>query len=228
VTTDVLSHTDALANHVDVEGLKVIDVGCGAGSLVRWLRRAGADPIGVECGEQMRAMALDADPDHASSYLDGVGEDLPFDDASADLVTYSYSLHHVPTADMVAALSEARRVLRPGGLLYVLEPVPDGPSFQVGRLIDDETTVRTLAQEALAKATTLGFELETEYSYDSSSTYTDFAAYERILVGIDPTRAARMEEVRDEARAQFEKNATRNDAGYSFRQPNLLKIYRAV
>lgn len=228
MTNDVLSHTEALAEHVDVEGLKVLDIGCGAGSLVRWLRRMGAEPVGLECGEQMRAMALDADPDHADSYIDGVGQDLPFDDASVDLVVYSYSLHHVPEAYMHAALGEARRVLKPGGLLYVLEPVPDGPSFEVGRLIDDETHVRGKAQEALAGAAELGFELQTERTYASSATYADFAAYERIIVGIDPTRAERMAEVRDEAAARFEANGTPGDAGWSFHQPNLLKIYAAV
>lgn len=228
VTTDLLSHTDALAQHIDVNGLKVVDVGCGAGSLVRWLRRAGADPIGVECGERMRAMALDADPDHADSYIDAVGQDLPFDDASVDLVIYSYSLHHVPEAEMQAALREARRVLRKGGLLYVLEPVPDGPSFQVGRLIDDETHVRTLAQEALEHVAPMGLEPQTERTYDSAATYTDFAAYERIIVGIDPTREARMAEVRDEAKARFEENGVLGEAGYSFHQPNLLKIFAAV
>jgi len=228
MSTDVLSHTEALAEHVDVNGLKVVDVGCGAGSLVRWLRRTGAEPIGVECGEQMRAMALDADPDHADSYVDGVGQDLPFDDASVDLVIYSYSLHHVPEADMRGALSEARRVLRPGGMLYVLEPVPDGPSFEVGRLIDDETHVRGKAQEALSGIADLGFELQTERSYDSSATYADFATYERIVVGIDPTRAERMAAVRDEVAARFEAKGTAGEAGWSFRQPNLLKIYTAV
>jgi len=228
MTTAVLSHTEALAEHVDVAGLKVVDVGCGAGSLVRWLRRTGAEPTGVECGEQMRAMALEADPDHADSYIDAVGQDLPFDDASVDLVIYSYSLHHVPEAEMTAALIEARRVLRAGGTLYVLEPVPEGPSFQVGRLIDDETHVRGKAQEALADASTVGFELQTERTYNSSATYADFATYERIVVGIDPTRAERMEEMRDEVAARFEKNGTQSEAGWSFHQPNLLKIYAAV
>lgn len=222
------AHTEVLGEHIELRGTRVIDVGSGAGSLVRWMRSAGADVTGVECGEAMRDMAFAADPDHRDSYVDGVGQDLPFDDDSADVVVFSYSLHHVPEDEMVNALCESRRVLRAGGTLYVLEPLPEGPSFQVGSLIDDETYVRGVAQEALESASECGFELQTEYRYPSAATYADFEAYEKVVVGIDPTRAERMNEVRLEAQARFETNGTITESGITFHQPNLLKIFRAV
>ena len=63
----------------------------------------------------MIADAKAADPEHVDSYVDGVGQDLPVEDSSADVVVFSYSLHHVPAEHIADALVEAKRVLRPGG-----------------------------------------------------------------------------------------------------------------
>jgi len=138
-----------LARHVELDGKRVVDVGAGAGALVRFLRSQGADPIGVECGEAMLAQAREADADHVDSYTEGVGQDLPLEDRSADVVVFSYSLHHVPAGEMATALHEAARVLRPGGTLAILEPIAEGSGFETHKLIDDETEVRAAAQSAL-------------------------------------------------------------------------------
>ena len=146
---DLPTNNDRLAGVLQLEGKRAIDVGCGAGGLVRFLREQGADPIGVECGDAMIAQAQQADPDHVDSYLAGVGQDLPLDDGSADMVIFSYSLHHVPADEMSKAVLEAERVLKRGGELVVLEPIAEGPGFEVFQTVDDETEVRALAQAAL-------------------------------------------------------------------------------
>lgn len=214
-----VSDRDALAQNVDVQGRQVIDVGCGAGGLVRWLRTQGAAPVGVECGPVMLAQALDQDPDHADSYVDAVGQSLPFEDGSSDVVTFLYSLHHVPADEMRNALAEAHRVLRSGGVCWVAEPTPEGPGYQLGRLIDDERHVRGLAQEALADALNLGFARVETGGYLTESVYSNFAAFEARVVGIDPDRAAAMEANREAARAAFADNARRTEVGYAFDQP---------
>ena len=96
--------------YVEPSGRRVVDVGCGSGELVRWLRSQGADPVGVECGEVMIRQAREADPDHPEAYLDGVGQALPLRGESADAVVMSFSLHHVPPDAMTEALREAHRV----------------------------------------------------------------------------------------------------------------------
>ena len=152
------THNEVLADLVELRDRRVIDVGCGSGALVRWLRSEGADVTGVECGEIMLRAAHDADPDHPEAYLEGVAQNLPLSDDSADVVVFSYSLHHVPRAAMVDALREAHRVLRTGGVLYVVEPGTEGTGHEVVKLIDDETEVRAHAREALEHASRLGFE----------------------------------------------------------------------
>jgi ubiquinone/menaquinone biosynthesis C-methylase UbiE len=220
------AHTDVLARHVELRGKTVIDVGCGAGALVRWLRDRGAEVLGVECGDVMMRLALAADPDHPDSYRSGVAQALPLADASADAVVFSYSLHHVPPGEMVNALSEAHRVLRPGGVLYVVEPVAAGPGHEVIKLIDDETEVRAFALAALERAPSLGFVLDVDVSYTSRTVIESAEALAERVVGVDPTRAENMQRHRVEFIERFRELATPVADGYAFDQVNVVKVFR--
>ena len=222
------AHEEVLAELVDVAGKRVADVGCGSGGLVRWLRGHDADVVGVECGEVMLRMAHEADPDHPESYLEGVGQDLPLPDAEFDVVVYSYSLHHVPAEHMIDALREVGRVLRSDGTLYVVEPVAEGAGHEVIKLIDDETEVRALAQEALEHAEDVGLELVTEHRYMSRMVLSGADALAERVVGVDPRRAQRMEEHRAEFVERFNTLATPVDSGYALDQENRVKIFRKM
>ena len=224
--TEYQSHEEVLAEFVDVAGKRVVDVGCGSGGLVRWLRGQHADVVGVECGEVMLRMARESDPDHPESYLEGVGQDLPLPDAEFDVVVYSYSLHHVPAEHMVDALREANRVLRPEGTLYVVEPIAAGPGHEVIKLIDDETEVRSLAQRALEHAESVGLELVTEHRYSSRMILSGADALAERVVGVDPRRARRMEEQRAQFVERFNALATPVEGGYALDQENTIKIFR--
>jgi SAM-dependent methyltransferase len=223
--TEHYSHEDVLAQLVDVAGKRVVDVGCGSGALVRWLRGQDADVVGVECGEVMLGMARAADPDHLDTYVEGEGQALPLGDAEFDVVVYSYSLHHVPATHMVDALREASRVLRPHGALYVVEPVAAGPGPEVIRLIDDETEVRALAQAALERASDVGLELVTEHRYHSRMVLSGADELIGRVVGVDPRRARRMDEQRAKFVELFETLATPVDGGYALEQENRVKIF---
>ena len=211
----------------DISDVDVLDVGCGAGELVRWVRSLGARVTGAECGAEMRRRAVEADPDHAGDYIDAEGQDLPFDDGSFDAVIYSYSLHHVPTDDIPSALREARRVLRAGGRLVVVEPAVDPPDRAIAPQVVDETVVRTAAQAALSDAAEHGFTIDRRDEYLTESRFPDFEAWEHNVVGIDPDRAAAMDHHRDHARANFERLAERRGDEWVFRRTNLLTVLTA-
>ena len=208
----------------DLTDLDVLDVGCGAGGLVRWFRAQGADVTGAECGVEMRRRALEADPEHAEAYVDAVGQDLPFGDHSLDIVVYSYSLHHVPVDAMADALLEARRVLRPNGTLVVIEPAIDPADRAIAAEVVDEAVERTAAQQLLDDATERGFDVRERSEYLTESTYPDFETWERDIVGIDPDRAAAMERHREHAREQFHRIAERRDTGWVIGRRNLLAV----
>jgi SAM-dependent methyltransferase len=100
-------------------GDRVLDLGCGAGRFVGALREAGADAVGVELAEGALERARRNVPGADLRLLDPGGS-VPLGHGEVDLVWCSEVLEHVP--DTVALLTEARRVLKPGGRLLVTVP----------------------------------------------------------------------------------------------------------
>lgn len=225
--TELRAATDVLAESVGLAGLDAIDVGCGGGELVRWMRAQGATVNGAECGRKMRAQAIAADPDHAGAYVDAGGQSLPFADGSFDLVVYSYSLHHVPVSDIAAALMEAHRVLRPGATLYVVEPEPISPDNAVAYPVVDERVELAAAQAALDEAARSRFRESARIEYESEGTYPSFDDWAAMMVGIDPTRAALMDEHRGQLHEQFHTMGAAVEGGYTFRRGNVVRILLA-
>ena len=102
---------------------EVLDVGCGAGHWGRALLPhlpAHAQLVGVDREEAFFELAREQTDPSRTRFLAGTAEQLPFDDASFDLVTCQTLLIHV--ADPAVAIAEMMRVLRPGGVLLAAEP----------------------------------------------------------------------------------------------------------
>jgi 2-polyprenyl-3-methyl-5-hydroxy-6-metoxy-1,4-benzoquinol methylase len=215
-----------LSRTVELAGRRVIDVGSGSGELVRWLRSEGADVVGVECGETMIGLARRADVDHAEAYVDGTAQALPLPDGQADVVVMANSLHHVPADAMDEALREARRVLRAEGILYVSEPVPEGSGHELVAIVDDETLVRGLAQDAIDRSTVEDFEILSDTSYAGSMVIASAEAFGERIVGIDPRRSARWSQCHDEFLAAYERLGVRCDGGRSFDSQTRVKVLR--
>jgi SAM-dependent methyltransferase len=100
-----------------VRGRDVLDVGCGTGSMLAELTRRGAHATGVDALPQAVAMAAYRCP--TARVLEAGADALPFKARSFDGVTMLDVLEHV---DETRALTEIRRVLRPGGWLLVTVP----------------------------------------------------------------------------------------------------------
>ena len=118
---------DTLAHFVPgfrPEGRLMLDVGCGDGGVPIAFAERGAEAAGIEPGERNveRARVRARDHDVRVRFDVGVAEDLPWDDASVDVVVLDNVLEHV--TDQERTLAEIRRVLRPQGLLYVVTPKP--------------------------------------------------------------------------------------------------------
>ena len=189
------STLDVLCDLVAPAGRTVVDVGCGDGTLVRALAARGARAIGIDVSagqlERARAEAPVAD----ERYAEGTGQALPLGDDSADIVVFLQSLHHVPEDAMGTALVEAARV---APTVYVQEPLAEGPFFDLVALVDDETRVRALAQQAIAAAP---LSIERELRFDVPVRLEGLEALRARVVGADPARAERFAAREDELRA---------------------------
>ena len=114
--------TAALAVATEAAPLRVLDVGCGTGYLLRAL--AGHYPkakelAGIDAAPNMIDTARHRTADHRLTFAVGVAEHLPYPDASVDLVVSSTSFDH--WSDQLAGLAECARVLRPGGHLVLVD-----------------------------------------------------------------------------------------------------------
>lgn len=107
-----------------VEGASVLDVGCGdAGALIAFAEQ-GAKCAGIECFDTSleRGRLRAADHGVEVDLRKGVAESIPYPDATFDLVMLDNVLEHV--TDRPLTLREVKRVLKPGGLLYMVTPKP--------------------------------------------------------------------------------------------------------
>lgn len=216
---------DIIAERFDLNGRRVVDVGCGEGGLVRALTGLGAKVTGVECGAGMLERARGAEPAGDETYVEGVGQALPIPDGSVEVVVFMNSLHHVPMGNMTAALREAARVLAPGGVALVNEPLPVGSFFQVTRLVEDETEVRAAAQAAIAEALAEGvFTRLDAISYVNPVRMDDYEAFATRMGLIDPARAALVTAGEETLRATFHEMAEARDGAFHFDQPALLEM----
>lgn len=218
--------TEVLTERIELDGRDVLDVGCGAGDMVRWFRHQGARPVGVECGDAMRRRAIAADPEHADDYIDAVGQDLPFDDASFDVVHLMASLHHVPVDDMSAAIAEAARVVRPGGVVYVVEPAVEEPDDDVLHPVVDERVERTAAQAAIDGAGEHGLEIVERFEFEREVIVADFDEWMAEITDIETDRAHALATHRDEIREKFERLGRPVDGGRAFRRRSLAAVMR--
>jgi hypothetical protein len=198
-----VTDTTMLERLVAPVGKDVVDIGCGGGALVRDLAAAGARPIGVEISDGQLATARERDSGSGARYLVGRAEALPLDDASVDVAVFMRTLHHVSPAHLEDALREARRVLRPGGAVYVAEPLAQGDFFALTSLVEDELEVRGAAQAALARAGRAGLERAVTVDYDVSFSLGGVDAFRARTVSVDPERGPVFDARRDEIEAAF-------------------------
>jgi ubiquinone/menaquinone biosynthesis C-methylase UbiE len=106
-------------------GARVLDIGCGTGTLAIAAKRAcpGAEIVGIDPDPLALARARrKADRAGITVRFDqGFGHALPYADATFDHVFSSFMLHHLEPAAQRKLIAEAARVLRPDGRLQLVD-----------------------------------------------------------------------------------------------------------
>jgi ubiquinone/menaquinone biosynthesis C-methylase UbiE len=173
-----------LAELVPLAGQRIVELGCGNAHLARTLlsRYPDSHVTGLEVDERQHAKNL-ASPQAGLEFIAAGAQSVPLPDASFDLALMLKSMHHVPMALMAQALREVARVLRPGGHLYVSEPVYGGPFNDLVRLFNDERVTRAAAQAALDEALRApAWEQAAERRFEMPVQFRDFDEFERRLM----------------------------------------------
>ena len=220
-------HSEILRAQLALSGARVADVGCGNGGMVRVMTRAGAKVTGIDCSQGQLARARKESPAGDEGYLFGYGESLPLADGSLDIVVYFNALHHVPVDKQDDALAEAARVLKPGGWLYVVEPLAEGAYFEIMRPVEDETEVRAAAYAALGRAEAgAAFEAADEQFYRAPLRYPSFDDFRDGIVAVDENRRAAVQAQEERLRQAFLASAEQRDGAFHFAPPFRLNLMR--
>lgn len=219
-------HSDVLRELLPLPGQRILDIGCGDGSLVRFFAKSGAHATGVDINADVLARARAGRQVADETFTEARGETLPFLDSSFDSAVYFNALHHVPIAVQGRALREAARVLRPGGTLLVVEPIAEGPNFRLVQPIDDETEMRAAAKREVEALPPSLLRHEAQLVYDATVRYPDFETFLARTKAVDAARATAITAKRDLMAKLFAELGRPGDDGIEFSQPTRADLLR--
>ncbi len=220
----LVNETELMLSTLPLTGAQVLELGCGRADKTRALAASGrpAHILALEVDQIQHAKNL-AQPLPGVTFAAGGAEKIPAADASIDIVLMFKSLHHVPVAVMDRALDEIARVLKPGGLAWISEPVYAGELNEVFKLFHDEKTVREAAFAALRRAVERGpLQLKEQLFFDTRSYFKDFAEFDARMLRVTHTDHQLSPERYAAVRAKFESYLTPD--GATFRNPQRVDL----
>ncbi len=214
-----MAHIEFLKSLFDPRGKAVADIGAGDGVYSRQLEQEGAVVTALEVDPDKIAKAKASLPASITIRL-GRAEALPLQNETQDLACMFFSLHHVPIDVQPAAFDEICRVIKPGGRLHVVEPYPHGSMFDIVRLVEDETFVRTNSHKVLDQ---LGsddrFDLVDSKDYVLTREFPSFDFFVGKIVRSDPDRMAAFGQVAAQMERTYDRVIEEVDGARVLHQP---------
>lgn len=114
----------AILDFLTSKSMRVLDVGCGNGTFIRYLGTKGFPFVyGVEPNEMLLREMQRSDTDMYARIKQGFSTKLPYQDQEFDCIYFFNVLHHLKNTDeYYLTMKEIDRCLRPGGIVVLLEP----------------------------------------------------------------------------------------------------------
>jgi ubiquinone/menaquinone biosynthesis C-methylase UbiE len=203
----VVNESEVYSRLLSLAGANIIELGCGPAAHTRAIAEFGspASILACEVDAAQHDKNLSITDLPTVTFSPAGAQAIPAEDGSADIVMMFKSLHHVPLEMMASAMGEIRRVLRPGGLAYISEPVYTGDFNEVLRLFHDEKTVREAAFETLLNTVEQGLlELVEQHFFNTPNYFEDFSDFERKVIRVTHTQHNISAELLQSVREKFE------------------------
>ena len=226
-TTFVANEADILDELLHLQGVTVLELGCGKAEKTRIVAQKAASVLALEVDETQLAKNLAIDDLPNVRFAHGGAEKIPAANANFDIVLMFKSLHHVPVPLMDDVFSEIRRVLKPGGLAYISEPVYAGEFNEIMKLFHDERAVREAAFAAEQRAVASGrLALVTQKFFLQPMHFADFGQYEEQVLRVTHTDHRLSAETYEKVRSTFNGHVTRE--GATFLMPIRVDLLKSV
>ena len=202
---------------LSLDNKHILELGCGSAQITRDIATSGTkrkvtafevDEIAYEKNLQIK------DLPNVTFGLAGAQE-IPLQDESVDVVFMFKSLHHVPLQLMNVSMHEIRRVLKPGGLAYISEPVFAGDFNEILRLFHDEQKVREAAFNTVKKAVDDGlFRLVEEIFFNSPMKFENFVEFESNIIKATHSNHVLYEKLYNLVKQRFEQHIGNDGANF--------------
>lgn len=192
---------------INFHNASIVELGCGTAFVTRKLAEAWptANIIAAEVDETQHNKNLAITDLHNVTFQLAGMENINVGDNSIDAVIMLKSLHHVPAHLLKKGFAEVHRILKPGGKIYISEPVFDGDFNEILRLFNDEEKVRQSAFNATVEAVESGqFKLVSETHFLSKSVFADFSAFEERILNVTHSEFAIDNELYQKIKSKFE------------------------
>lgn len=223
----VVNEIQLLLAELPLDGARVLELGCGKADKTRTLAQSGRvrEIVALEVDAIQHAHNLRVADLPNVHFRHGGAEAIPAADASVDVVLMFKSLHHVPLGLMDQALGEIARVLRPGGLAWISEPVFAGELNELMCLFYNEQTVREAAFAAVRRAVDNGLlALERQLFFLTRSHFDDFAQFDARMIQVTHTEHRLSPELYEQVRQRFAAHLT--PTGATFYPPQRVDLLR--
>ncbi|ADE11392.1 Methyltransferase type 11 [Sideroxydans lithotrophicus ES-1] len=225
----VCDERDIYERLLPLEDADILELGCGKAEKTFAIAERGKANriVALEVDEIQHAKNLQRKTPSNVSFQLGGAQAIPVGDRSFDIVLMFKSLHHVPLALMDTAMAEIHRVLKPGGMAYISEPVFAGEFNEILRLFHDEQAVRAAAFAAVERAVAAGsFELASETFFDTPVHFENFEQFEEQILKVTHTQHRLAPELYQQVRQKFMHHMKTD--GASFRTPIRVDLLRKV
>jgi len=220
----VADEKDIIDELLPLSGASVLELGCGKADKTRLVAQTAASVLALEVDSIQLAANQASEAPGNVRFEHGGAENVPAADGSFDVVMMFKSLHHVPTELMDDALSEIRRVLKPGGLAYISEPVYAGDFNDILRLFHDEKAVRDAAFAAEVKAvSTQNLSLVKQTFFLQPMHFEDFSQYEDRILKVTHTDHRLSPDLLDAVRKKFNQHVSPD--GATFHMPIRVDLF---
>lgn len=223
--TTLVNEVKLMLETLPFDGARVLELGCGKAEKTRSLAETGrvSEILALEVDAIQHARNLEVTDLPNVRFAHGGAEAIPADDNSFDIVIMLKSLHHVPLAHMDSALSEIARVLKPGGLAWISEPVFAGELNEVMRLFHDEKTVREAAFAAVCRAVADGrLSLKEERFFNTRSQFDSFEQFDARMIRVTHSNHSLSPELYREVQAKLAAHLT--PEGATFLNPQRVDL----
>ena len=227
VQDTLVNEVKLMLDELPFDGASVLELGCGKAEKTRMLAETGRlkEIVALEVDDIQHQRNLQITDLPNVHFRHGGAEAIPADDDSFDLVLMFKSLHHVPMEHMDTALGEIARVLKPGGLAWISEPVFAGDLNEVFRLFHDEKIVREAAFAAIRKAVDDGrLNLEKQLFSNTRSYFESFAQFDQRMLQVTHTSHQLAPELYQRVKEKFESYLT--PEGATFLNPQRVDLLR--